>query len=159
MKFTTSFILISFTLFKLIVFVVTLTLLLLLLLLSLLFTLSEVLDQHQLIVFHWSLNDSKSPQFSNTLFSILVVLKNSVVWMVYTRPSTSKSSRHINYPLVTVPKAPVTIGNIVTFMFYSFCNSLASWGTYSCFLILSVLFSGQPGQQSRQFCKFSFFLL
>ena len=45
--------------------------------------------------------------------------------MVSTRPSTSKSSRPFNNPLVTVPKAPITIGIIVTFMFYSFFNSLA----------------------------------
>ena len=45
--------------------------------------------------------------------------------MVSTRPPTSKSSRPFNNPLVTVPKAPVTIGIIVTFMFHSFFNSLA----------------------------------
>ena len=32
-------------------------------------------------------------------------------------------------------------------------------GTYPSFHFLSVLFCGQPGQQSRQFCKFSFFFL
>ena len=45
--------------------------------------------------------------------------------MVSTRPTTSKSSRLFNNPLVTVPKAPITIGVIVTFMFHSFFNSLA----------------------------------
>ena len=46
--------------------------------------------------------------------------------MVYTRPPTSKSSRPFNSPLVTVPKAPITIGTIVIFMFHSFFfNSLA----------------------------------
>ena len=44
-------------------------------------------------------------------------------------------------------------------MFHSFFNSLASRGTYPSFYILSVLFCGQPGQQSRQICKFTFFLL
>ena len=44
------------------------------------------------MVFHWSLSDSKSPQVSRTLFSILAVLNNAVVWMVSTRPPTSKSS-------------------------------------------------------------------
>ena len=42
-------------------------------------------------------------------------------------------------------------------MFYSFFNSLARL-RYLSFFILSVLFCGQPGQQSRQFCKFSFFV-
>ena len=40
--------------------------------------------------------------------------------MVSTRPPTSKSSRPFNTPLVTVPKAPITIGIIVTFMCHSF---------------------------------------
>ena len=35
------------------------------------------------------------------------------------------SSWPFNNPLVIVPKAPVTIGTIVTFMFHSFFNSLA----------------------------------
>ena len=72
------------------------------------------------MVFHWSLSDSKSPQVSRTLLSILSVFKNAVVWMVSTRSPTSKSSRPFNNPLVTVPKAPITIGIIVTFMFHSF---------------------------------------
>ena len=75
--------------------------------------------------FHWSLSDSKSPQVSRTLLGILAVLNNAVVWMVSTRPPTSKSSSHFSNPLVTVPKAPITIGIIVTFMFHSFFNSLA----------------------------------
>ena len=77
------------------------------------------------MVFHWRLSDSKSPQVSCTLLSILAVFNNAVVWMGSTRPPTSKSSRPFNIPLVTVPKAPITIGIIVTFMFHSFFNSLA----------------------------------
>ena len=70
------------------------------------------------MVFHWSLSDSKS-QVSTTLPSILAVLNNAVVWMVSTRPPTSKSSSPFSNPLVTVPKAPIPIGIIVTFMFQS----------------------------------------
>ena len=122
------------------------------------------------MVFHWSLSNSKSPQVSRTLLSILAVLSNAVIWLfipleffssvfangfslesewqqvssslqtrlrilavlnnaviwiVSTRPPTSKSSRPFNNPLVIVPKAPITIGTIVTFMFHSFFNSLA----------------------------------
>ena len=80
--------------------------------------------QRLLIVFHWRLSDSKSPQVSRTIFSILAVFNNAVVWMV-TRLPTSKSSRPFNNPLVTAPKAPITIGIIVTFMFHSFFNPLA----------------------------------
>ena len=72
------------------------------------------------MVFHWSLSDSKSPQVYRTLLSILAVFNNAVVWMVSTRPPTSKSSRLFYNPLVSVPKAPITIGKIVTFMFHSF---------------------------------------
>ena len=39
----------------------------------------------------WSLSDNKSPQVSTAVLSILAVLKNSVVWMVSTRPTTSNS--------------------------------------------------------------------
>ena len=61
-----------------------------------------------------------------SLLSILAVLNNVVVWMVSTRPPISKSSSPFNNHLVTVPKVPITIGIIVTFMFHSFfqfpCN-------------------------------------
>ena len=73
---------------------------------------------------YWSLSNSKSPQVSRTLLSILADLNIAVVWMDSTRPRTSKSSSTFNNPLVTVPKAPFTIGIIVTFMFRCFLNSL-----------------------------------
>ena len=75
------------------------------------------------MVFHWSLRDSKSPQVSRSLLSILAVLNNAVVWIESTRPPTSKSSSSFRNPLVTVPNAPIKI--IVTCMFHSFFNSLA----------------------------------
>ena len=70
--------------------------------------------------FHWSLSESKSSQVSRIFLSILADLNNIIVWMVSTRTPTSKSSSPFNNPLVTVPKAPITIGIIVTFMLYSF---------------------------------------
>ena len=45
--------------------------------------------------------------------------------MVSARPVISKFSSPCTNPLVTVPKAPITIGIIVTFIFQSFFNSLA----------------------------------
>ena len=75
------------------------------------------------MVFHWCLSNSKFPQVSRTRLRILAVLSNAVVWIVSTRPPTSKSSRPFNNPLVIVLKAPITIGTIV--MFHSFFNSLA----------------------------------
>ena len=72
------------------------------------------------MVFHWSLSDTKTPQVSNTLLSILAVFNNTVVWMVFTRLPTSKSSSPFYNHLVIVPKAPITIGTIITLMFHSF---------------------------------------
>ena len=59
-------------------------------------------------------------QVSRTHLSILAVLNKAVVWMVSTRPPTSKSFSPFNNSFVSVPKAPITIGIIVTFMFHSF---------------------------------------
>ena len=50
------------------------------------------------MVYHWSLSDSKSPQVSKTLLSILVVLNNAIIWMVSTRPVISKSSSPCTNP-------------------------------------------------------------
>ena len=76
------------------------------------------------MVFQWSLSDSKSPLISGTHLSIPAILNNAVVLMVSSRPPSSKSSSPFNNPLVTVLKAPITIGIIVAFMFRNFFNSL-----------------------------------
>ena len=93
------------------------------------------------MVFHWSLSDSKSPQVFRTYLSILAIFSNAVVWIVSTRPPTSKSSRPFNNPLVTVPNAPITFGTIVTFMFNSFFNSQAKSMYLSFFSLILVSFS------------------
>ena len=77
------------------------------------------------MLFHWSLSDSKSLQVSRTLLSILVDLNNAVVWTVSTRLVISKSSIPCTNPLVTEPKAPITICIIVTFTFHNFSHSRA----------------------------------
>ena len=97
--------------------------------------------QRKLIVLHWRLSDSKFPQVSRSLLSILTVFNYAVVGMVSTQLPTSKSSRPFNNPLVIVPKAPITISIIVTCMFHSFFNSLArsrylSFFSYSYSFIL-----------------------
>ena len=104
--------------------------------------------------FHWSLSDSKSPRVSRTLLSILAVLNNVVVWMVSTRPPTSKSSSPFSNPLVTVPNAPITIGIIVTSMFHSFFNSLARSRYLSFF---SYSFSFIPWTAKSTILQFLFF--
>ena len=72
------------------------------------------------MVSHWSLSDSKSPQVSRTLLSILADFNNAVIWMVSTRPPISESFSPWNNHLVTVPRAPITFGITATFMFNSF---------------------------------------
>ena len=44
------------------------------------------------MIFHWSLSDSKFPQVSRTLLSILADVNNAVVWTVSSHPVISKSS-------------------------------------------------------------------
>ena len=77
------------------------------------------------MVLHWSLSDSETPHVSRTRISILVVLKNAVVWVVSTRLPTSKSSSPFSNPLVTVPNAPITIGIIAPCMFHIFFQFLS----------------------------------
>ena len=98
-------------------------------------------------------------QASRTLLSILAVFNNAVVWMVFTRPPTSKSSRPFNNPLVTVPKAPITIGIIGTFMFHSFFNSLARSRYLSLFSrsLSFILWSGRAAMSA--ILQILFFLL
>ena len=95
-------------------------------------------------------------QVSRTLPCILANLNNAVVWMVSTSPVISKSSSPCTNLLVTVPRAQITIGIIVTFIAFSVPKQ--GPGTYSSFHILSILLCGPPGQQSTQFCKFYFFV-
>ena len=70
------------------------------------------------IVSHWSLIDSKSPQVTRILHSILADLNNAIVWMVFTRPPFSTPPCLCTKPLVTVTRAPITI-SINTFQFPS----------------------------------------
>ena len=126
------------------------------------------------MVFHWSFSDSKFPQVFRTLLSILADLNNVVVWMVSTRLPTSKSSSPFNNHFVTVPKAPITIGAIVAFMFHCFFNSLArsryltffshsfsfilwSAGTAKMTILQIIIIFTQPLRSSRIWHKVNFF--
>ena len=99
------------------------------------------------------MSDSKSPQISRTLFNILVDLNNAVVWTVSTCPVISKSSSPCTNPLETIPRAPITIDIIITFMFHSF--SIPQQGV-KVLIPLFTLFNFTL-QQRPQFCKFSLF--
>ena len=68
------------------------------------------------MVFGWSLSDSKPPQVSRTLLSILADLNIIVVWIFSTCPLISKSSCPFSNPSVTVPNTPITISITVTFI-------------------------------------------
>ena len=111
------------------------------------------------MVFHWSLSDSKSPQVSRILLSIWAVLNNEVVWMVSTRPTTSKSASPFSNPLVTVPNAPITIGIIVTCMFNSFFQFPSKVEVhilfFNFFFFCFILWSA--GTAKSAICKFSSF--
>ena len=111
------------------------------------------------MVFNWCLSDSKSPQVSMTRLRILAVLGNAVIWIVSTRPPSSKSFSSFSNPLVTVPNKPVTIGIIVTFMFHSFINSLARSRYLSFFShsLSLILWSAKTGKST--ILQILFFLL
>ena len=111
------------------------------------------------MVFHWSLSDSKSPQVSRTLLSILAVLNTAVVWMVSTRPPTSKSSSPFRNPLVTVPNAPITIGMIVTCMSHRFFKSLARSRYLSLFSHSFSFILWSAGKAKSTILQVFFFLL
>ena len=111
------------------------------------------------MVFHWSFSDSKSPQVSRTRLRILVVLSNTVVWIVSTRPPTSKSTRPFNNPFAIVPNAPITIGTIVTFMFHSFFNSLARPRYLSFFSLSFRFFLWSAGTAKSTILQILFFFV
>ena len=114
-------------------------LLLLLLLLLLFYSFESFSHQRLLVVFLWSLSDSKYSQISWTLLSILADLSNVVVWMVFTRPLISESFSPFYNPLVTVPNVPITTGLTVTFMFHSFFSSLARYRLLLLLMLLVVV--------------------
>ena len=115
--------------------------------------------QFYLTVVHLSLSDSKSPQVSTNLLNILAERssRNILLLIVSIHPLTSKSFSPFINPLVTLPKATIRIGIIATILIHSFFNSLARSRYLSFFSLFSVSFCDHPGQQIRQFCKFSFF--
>ena len=110
------------------------------------------------MLFYWSLSESKFPQVSRTLLSILAGLNNAVVWIVSTLRLISKSSSHFLNHLVSVPSAPTTIRITVTFMFHTFFSSLARYRYLSLFFLSfsSTLWSAGTAKHTL-FGKFSFF--
>ena len=68
-----------------------------------------------------------------TLLSILTDLNNAVVWTVSLCPLISKSSSSFSKLLEIVPRASITIGITVIFMFHSFFSALARFRYLSLF--------------------------
>ena len=77
------------------------------------------------MVFDLSLNGFKSPQVSRTPLSIMADFNSAIVWMISTRFLMSTSANPCTNPLITVPRAIITIGITINFMFHSFFTSLA----------------------------------
>ena len=111
------------------------------------------------MVFHWGLSDSKSPQVCRTRLRVLAVLSNAVVWIVSTRPPTSKSSRPFNNHLVIVTKSPITIGTIVTFMIHGFFNSIERSRYWSFFSNSFRFIQLSTGTAKSTILQILFFLL
>ena len=73
------------------------------------------------------------------LFSVFELLNSLIVWMVSPLSFIFKSSSPCTNPLVTVSRAPITIGIKDTFMFHNFSIPLQGPGIYPSFNFLSVL--------------------
>ena len=86
-------------------------------LLLLLLLLESFSLQYQQTVSRWSLSVSKPIQVSRTLLIILADLNNALIWTASARPLISNSSIPFINLLVTVSRAPITIGINVTVMF------------------------------------------
>ena len=93
------------------------------------------------MVFDWSLSDSKFPQISRTLLSILAGLSNGVVWMVSSCPLIFECSSAFTNPLEIVASALITLGITVTFMshvFFYFSGKV--WVLFSLFVFFYFYF-------------------
>ena len=74
------------------------------------------------MVFHWSLNGTKSLRVSKNLLSILTNLSNTVVWIVSACLLISKSSSPSYRPLEIVLSAHITIGITVIIIIITFLS-------------------------------------
>ena len=86
------------------------------------------------MVFYWSLSDSKSPQISRTLLSILADVTNGLVRMVFTSRLIYKFSSLFTKTLGIVSSAPIAIGITVImfhrFFYYHLLETIKLWADY-----------------------------
>ena len=114
------------------------------------------------MAFHWSQADSKSPQVSRTLLSILADLSNAVAWVLPTHPLISNTSRPCTNPLMIVPSTSVIVGITVIFMSHSCCFfqfPCKNLGSYLSFCFPSVLPYGHMEQLNQLMNRFLLFWL
>ena len=114
---------------------------------------------HLLMVFHWSLSDSKSPLVSRTFQSILTNFSCAVVGMVSILRQISSSLSLFSMFLGIVPRALTIIGTIVISMLHRLFCSLARSGYFpslSVYFTLNISFTGMVKFTSQWFF---FFLL
>ena len=101
------------------------------------------------MAFHWSLSDSKFPQVSWTLLSILTDLNNAVLWIVSVL-LISSSSDPISKIFGTIPCAPNIICITVTLIVHNF---LVLWQVLS--ICLSFHFQLFPLSGLEEMAKFT----
>ena len=111
---------------------------------------------HWLVVFHWGLSDSKCPQVSSSLLSILVNLNNAVVSMVSILPLIFYSASPFSKPFRTVPSVPNIIDITISFIFYRFFCCLTR--SKYLFIFLLYLISTLWSMGTAKFTKFFFFV-
>ena len=83
------------------------------------------LPLHLLVVFHLSMSDSKSPQISKNLWSILSDPNNAAVWMVLICLPISNSFSPFSKHLESISSEIITIGITVTLLFHNFFDFLS----------------------------------
>ena len=109
------------------------------------------------MVSHWNFSDSKSPQVSRTLLSILPDF-NAVGLMVSTYPLICKFSSPLNESFGIVLRTQLSIGFSVTTTIRSFLSSLAmSWFLF-LFSFSFIFLSGPPVLKNLLFGRFFFFV-
>ena len=103
--------------------------------------------------------ESKSPQISGTLLSILADLSNAVVWMVSIFLLIFNSFSPFFKPSGTAPSEPTTIGITSIHMFRGLFSSLARYEYLSIISLPFILTQCLLERQNPQNGKFFFFLV
>ena len=98
------------------------------------------------VFFYRILRDSKSPQVSSTLLSILADLRNTIVWMASTRPLISKLSsifHHHHHHTALVARISLTLSRHSSLSFIALGRSSGQHpvSSHSCWMYVH---AGRP---------------